>query len=48
MLLYEPLGYTSMLLYEPLGYTTLCYYMNRDADLSLFWPPFCFPVAAFT
>jgi hypothetical protein len=21
---------------------------NRDADLSLFWPPFCFPVAAFT
>ena len=21
---------------------------TRDADLSLFWPPFCFPVAAFT
>jgi hypothetical protein len=24
------------------------YTIDRDADLSLFWPPFCFPVAAFT
>ena len=24
------------------------YHNSRDADLSLFWPPFCFPVAAFT
>ena len=29
-------------------YRSVTLLTRRDADLSLFWPPFCFPVAAFT